>query len=69
MLTMKLLQSRKPSEVRSNIDTYYKKLYDTVVSLGGKINALPLLFNGDVSTRRIGKMCLQTLLRSSLEEQ
>ena len=29
------------SEVRSNIDTYHKKLYDSVVSLGGKINALP----------------------------
>ena len=29
------------SEVRSNIDTYHKKLYDSEVSLGGKINALP----------------------------
>ena len=29
------------SEVRSNIDTYHKKLYDSVVSLVGKINALP----------------------------
>ena len=29
------------SEVRSNIDTYHKKLYDSVVSLGGKIKALP----------------------------
>ena len=29
------------SEVRSNIDTYHKKLYDSVVSLGGKISALP----------------------------
>ena len=29
------------SEVHSNIDTYHKKLYDSVVSLGGKINALP----------------------------
>ena len=29
------------SEVCSNIDTYHKKLYDSVVSLGGKINALP----------------------------
>ena len=28
------------SEVRSNIDTYHKKLCDSVVSLGGKINAL-----------------------------
>ena len=28
------------SEVRSNIDTYHKKLYDSVASLGGKINAL-----------------------------
>ena len=28
-------------EMRSNIDTYHKKLYDSVVSLGGKINALP----------------------------
>ena len=29
------------SEVRSKIDTSHKKLYDSVVSLGGKINALP----------------------------
>ena len=29
------------SEVCNNIDTYHKKLYDSVVSLGGKINALP----------------------------
>ena len=29
------------SEVRSNIDTYHKMLYDSVVSLGGKINVLP----------------------------
>ena len=29
------------SEVRSNIDTYHKNLYHSVVSLGGKINALP----------------------------
>ena len=29
------------SEVRSNIDTSIKKLYDSVVSLCGKINALP----------------------------
>ena len=29
------------SEGCSNIDTYLKKLYDSVVSLGGKINALP----------------------------
>ena len=29
------------SEVCSNIDTCHKKLYDSVVSLGGKINALP----------------------------
>ena len=29
------------SEVCSNIDTYNKKLYDSVMSLGGKINALP----------------------------
>ena len=29
------------SKVLSNIDTYHKKLYDSVVSLGGKINALP----------------------------
>ena len=27
------------SEVRSYIDTYHKMLYDSVVSLGGKINA------------------------------
>ena len=41
MLTMKLLQSKALSEVRSNIDTYHTKLYDSVVSLVGKINALP----------------------------
>ena len=29
------------SEVRSNIDTYHKKFYYSVASLGGKINALP----------------------------
>ena len=29
------------SEVSSNIDTCHKKLYDSVVSLGGKINTLP----------------------------
>ena len=29
------------SEVCSNIDTYHKELYDSVVSLGGKINELP----------------------------
>ena len=29
------------SDGRSNIDTSHKKLYDSVVSLGGKINALP----------------------------
>ena len=30
------------SEMRSNIDTYHKKLYNSVLSPGGKINALPL---------------------------
>ena len=29
------------SEVRGNIDTYHKELYDSVVLLGGTINALP----------------------------
>ena len=29
------------SEVCSNIDNSHKKLYDSVLSLGGKINALP----------------------------
>ncbi len=28
-------------EVRSIVETYLKKLYDSVVSLGGKINVLP----------------------------
>ena len=42
MLTMKIVTVKEVlSEVRSNIDTYHKKLYDSVVSLGGKINALP----------------------------
>ena len=57
------------SEVRSYIDTYHKKLCDSVVSLGCKIMHYPILFHGDVPTRRIGKMCFQTLLRSPLEEQ
>ena len=57
------------SEVRGNIDTYHKELYDSVVSLGGKSMHCHLLFHGDVPTRRIGKMCLQTLPRSTLEEQ
>ena len=41
MLTMKLLVKKALSEVYSNIGTYHKKLYDSVVSLGAKINALP----------------------------
>ena len=57
------------SEVHSNIDTNHKKFYYLVVSLVVKSIHCQLLFHGDVPTRRIGKMCLQTLLRSTLEEQ
>ena len=57
------------SEVHSNIDTYHKELYDSVVSFGCKINACHLLFHGDVLTRRIGKMCLQSFLRITLEKE
>ena len=54
------------SEVRSNTDTYHKKLYDSVVSLGGIINALPPQRCTHQTNR---ENVSSTLLRSTLEEQ
>ena len=44
------------SEVRSNTDTYQKKLYVSVVSLGGKTNAIPPSLTWRCTTRRIGNV-------------
>ena len=54
------------SEVRN---TYHKKLYDSVVSLGGKINALPPSLPRRCTHQTNREMCLKTLLGSTLEEQ
>ena len=57
------------SEGRSIIDTSHKKLYDSVVSLGCKINALPPSLPWRCNHQTNRENLPSTLLRSTLEEQ